>query len=126
MPSTTRLSSRARARCAAGALLLPLLLGPLSSPPAAAQVREAAPIRVKVKTAKPKVDSFRGEVMNFTPSAVTVRDRHNQALLRTFSFSPELARKVENRRMENGDRVTVRYIRGNDTAVALKGKLRKP
>ncbi len=91
-----------------------------------AQVREAAPIRVKVRTAKPKVDSFRGDVMSFTPSAVTVRDRHNLALLRTFSFSPELARKVENRRMESGDRLTVRYVRGTDTAVALKGKLRKP
>ncbi len=48
------------------------------------------------------------------------------AMLRTFSFSPELARKVENRRMEHGDRITVRFIRGTETAVELKGKLRKP
>ena len=85
----------------------------------------APPIELKTKTPKPKLDAFPGEVVNFTPVAVTVRNRENMTLLRTFTFSPELARKVENRRMEHGDRVKVRYVRGTDTAVQLKGKLRR-
>lgn len=90
-----------------------------------AQVSTGKPIKLKIKTPKQKHDSFRGDVMNFTNAAITVRDRNNMALLRTFNYTPELARKVENRRLEPGQRVTVRYIRGTNTAVALNGKLRK-
>lgn len=93
---------------------------------AAAQVSDSKPIKLKVKTDKPKTESFRGEVINFTPAAITVRDRENYALLRTFSFSAELTRKVENKHMEHGDRVEVRFIQGTETAVGIKGKLRKP
>ena len=80
---------------------------------------------IKLKGPKQKTNSFRGEVLNFTPVAITVRDRGNFAKVRTFSYTPELTRKLENRRMENGDPVTVHYLRGSDTAVRLKGKLRK-
>ncbi len=90
-----------------------------------AQVTTGQPVKVKIKAPKARHDTFQGEVMNFTNSAITVRDRKNFALLRTFSFSPELARKLENRRMEPGRRVSVRYIHGSDTAVALKGKIEK-
>jgi len=83
------------------------------------------PVRLKTRIEKPKQDSFPGEVVNFTPSSITVRNRSNFALIRTFSYSPQLARKLENRHMEPGDRVTVRYLRGTDTAVGLKGKIRK-
>ncbi len=103
-----------------------LLLSFLFAAPASAQVTDTRPVRIKIKTEKPKQDSFRGEVIDFTPTSVTVRDRNNYAVLRTFTFSPELARQVENRHMEHGDRVEVRYNRGSNTAVKLKGKLRKP
>lgn len=92
--------------------------------PAAGQVVTAPPVRMKVKQPKQKVESFKGEVFNFTNVAITVRDTKNFALLRTFSYSPELTRKLENRYMEPGDRITVRFVSGN-TAIALKGKLRK-
>lgn len=95
------------------------------APPAVAQVGTAPAVRNKVKNPKPKIDSFQGEVVSFTNVAITVHDRKNLALVRTFSYSPELVRKLENRRMEQGARVTVRFVRNTDTAVELEGKIRK-
>lgn len=124
MPLTRKTPSLTAGRAFAPAtLLLLLLLCPWVVAPVWAQVATAPTI--KLNAPKPKLDSFRGEVLNFTPVAITVRDRQNMARVRTFNFDPGLARKVENRRMENGDRVTVRFVRGTDTAVQLKGKLRK-
>ncbi len=102
-----------------------MLWCPEASLPLWAQVSTGPTIKVKPKIPKPKLDSFRGQVVAFTPAAITVRHRKNQALIRTFSYSPELARRLENRSIENGDRVTVRFIRGTDTATELKGKIRK-
>ncbi len=110
-------------RGAAVSLLICSLFCP--SLPLWAQVTTGKPIKIKIKTPKPKRDSFQGEVLNFTPAAITVRDRKNMALVRTFSYSPELAQKLENRRMEPGERVTVVYLRGTETAVEVKGKIRK-
>ncbi len=87
------------------------------------QVRQTEPI--KIKSPKPALSSFHGEVLNFTPVAITVRDPKNTTLVRTFEFTPELQRKLENRYLENGDRVTVRFVKGGDTAVKLKGKIRR-
>lgn len=128
MPSTKkaiRKHSAGRRYAAAAVAALLVALCHWALPAAGAQVSTGAPIKLKIKTPKPKLDSFRGEVLNFTPSAITVRDRENMALIRTFGFSPELTRKLENRRMEGGRRVTVRFIRGSDTAVELKGQLSK-
>lgn len=94
-------------------------------PGAVAQVVTAPAVHSKVRNPKPKIDTFQGDVVSFTNAAITVRDRKNLALIRTFSYSPELVRKMENRRMEPGDRVAVRFLRGTDTAVELKGKIRK-
>ncbi len=89
------------------------------------QVRRTEPIKVKIKTPKPAVERFRGTVQNFTPTAITVQDLKKFNLVRTFEFTPELQRKLQNRRIENGERVTVRYRKGSDVAVAVKGKVRK-
>ena len=124
MPLTKRRSSFAAA-LPAWLVLLPAVLFVPFLPAAASQVRDSKPVRIHSKTPKPATDSWSGEVVSFTPSSVTVRDRANMSILRTFSFSPELARKVENRHMEHGDRVSVRYLRGTETAVALKGRLRR-
>ncbi len=94
-------------------------------PAAAAQVTTLPTVRNKAKNPKTKVDSFHGDVVSFTNAAITVRDRKNLAAIRTFSYSPELTRKLENRRIESGERVTVRFLRSTDTAIGLKGKIRK-
>lgn len=88
-----------------------------------AQVRQSQPI--KIKAPKPAKDRFRGEVLNFTPVAITVRDRKNITLVRTFRFDPRLEKKLSNHYVENGDHVTVHYLRGSDTAVKIDGKIRR-
>lgn len=87
-----------------------------------------APIKVKVKTVKPKKEKFKGEVIVMTRLSITVRDRVNKNLLRTFTFDDEkLAAKMAKRMDENkpyqfGDRVEVIYLAGTDKAVKIKGK----
>jgi len=88
---------------------------------ASAQVTTAPTI--VIKQPKPKSDYFHGNVVNFTPKAVTVRDPKNVYNTRTFDFTPELAAKLENRHMEPGVKITVKYLRGSSTAVHLKGKI---
>ncbi len=90
---------------------------------ATTQVRQEPAI--KIKAPKPAVEKFRGEVLNFTPVAITVRNPKNTTLVRTFQFSPKLEGKLANHYMENGDRVTVHFLKGSDTAVKLQGKIRK-
>ena len=102
-------------------LLLVLWLGALAVP--AQELPRTAPI--KIKSPKPALDRFKGDVLNFTSVAITVRDPNNTTLVRTFRFSPELERKLEDRYIENGERVTVRYLKGGDTAVKLQGKIRR-
>ena len=98
-----------------------LLAAPVLLP---AQVGQAPTIKIK-SPKKSGLEKFKGQVMNFTPVAITVHDLNNFALVRTFRFNPELERKLENRSMENGDKVTVYYLKGGDTAVKLKGKIRR-
>jgi len=78
---------------------------------------------IKIKQPKPKIDKFRGEVVNCTPVAITVRDAKSATTIRTFNFVPALTRYMENRYMESGSKVTVRYIRQSDNAVGLQGKI---
>jgi hypothetical protein len=90
-------------------------------PCVSAQVTTAPTIIIKQP--KPKYDYFRGQVVNFTPKIVTVREPKNVYNTRTFDFTPELAGKLENRHMEPGTKITVKFLRGSSTAVRLKGKI---
>ena len=99
-----------------------IVLGGLCSV-CSAQVTTTAPI--KLKQPKVKIDRFKGTVVNCTPVAITVRSTADTNRIRTFSFTPQLTRKMENRRMENGAKVNVKYQHMTDTAVALKGKILK-
>ena len=99
------------------AFLQPSRLAPF----AAAQVTTLPAI--KVKQPKPKIDKFRGESMNFTPVAITVRDPKNTTSVRTFHFTSDLERKMEGRFVENGDKVTVHFVKGSDTAVKISAKI---
>jgi hypothetical protein len=97
------------------------LLGACTACPA--QVTTTAP--VKFKQPKVKIDRFKGTVVNCTSVAITVRSATDTNTIRTFSFAPQLLRKMENRRMEKEAKVQVKYEHRSDTAVALKGKILK-
>ena len=87
---------------------------------ASAQVT-TAPVIV-LKQPKPKYDTFRGEVMNYTLTAITVRDPNNVYNTRTFQYSPGLKNKMQNLTIEHGFRITVKFQHASDVAVALRGK----
>jgi hypothetical protein len=105
-----------RALCMALLLAAPVLLP--------AQVGQTPTIKIK-SPKKPRLEKFKGQVMNFTPIAITVQDLNDFNLVRTFRFNPKLERKLASRYMKNGDKVTVYYLKGGNTAVKLKGKIRR-
>lgn len=91
--------------------------------PAAAQLTTAP--TVKAKSPRQQIDRFHGEVVNFTDVAITVRDPKNVYTVRTFQFSPALAKKLTGHYVPNSSRVTIKFVHMSDTAVALKGKILK-
>lgn len=106
-------------RVAATSLLLFLALT------ATAQVSTTKPI--KSTSSRPKKVKFKGEVINATRVAITVRSRDNFNLVRTFTYDAELAAKVgkqfdKNKLYQFGDRVVITHLAGTDTAVRIRGK----
>lgn len=74
---------------------------------------------------KEKTAVFRGEVVRFDSTSITVRNPRMPLMLRTFTYSPKLrenvARILETGEYPYGEMVKVRYV-GGDVAVAIRGK----
>jgi hypothetical protein len=101
------------------------------APAFAQEVDTSKPIVVKAKKApKPKREVFKGEVMNMTPAAITVRSQSDQRTIRTFSYSPDLAtrmqRMIDKGGYQYGDKVTIETDAGSSVALQIKGKPSKP
>lgn len=68
---------------------------------------------------------FRGEVVRFDSTSITVRNPRMPLLLRTFTYSPKLREKVarilETGEYPYGEMVKVRYVAG-EVAVAIRGR----
>lgn len=115
-----------RFRICAGLLVLAGLLA--GGTPLAAQVDTTKPIQIK--TLKTKLATFKGEVMNATPAAITVRSQENQRVIRTFTYSPGVRGKMQQLLdrggYQYGDKVEIRYEPGSDVALRIKGKPSKP
>lgn len=100
--------------------------------PASAQVTTGKTITVKAKTVKPpkvKMDAFKGEVIRMNTVSIIVRDPKNSYIVRTFTFSPALAKKlqklIDQGGYQSGDHVTIKYAAGTSVAQAIKGKASK-
>ena len=96
-----------------------------------AQVRDTGAIRQKVRAEKPKLEKFQGEVLQMTRLAITVRQRGQPAVVRTFTFDEKLAGEMatlvdRNHAFQHGDRVEIHFRAGSDTAVRIKGKPSPP
>ena len=109
-----------------------ILAGALAARPAHAQVTTSSPITVQPKTVKPpktKIDTFKGEVVRMNTVSIIVRDPKNSYIVRTFTFSPDLTKKLQNLigrgGYQPGDSVTVRYEHGGSVAQVIKGKASK-
>lgn len=106
---------------AAAALLVAAL-------PARAQVDISKPI--PVKTVKPKLAKFQGEVMHATNVAITVRSLENERMIRTFTYSPrvqeQMQRIIDQGGYQYGDKVAIEYAPGAEVALRIKGKPSRP
>lgn len=107
-------------------LMLASILAPA---PAAAQENTATPVTLKAKTMKPakvKTDTFKGEVVRMNTVSIIVRDPKNSYVVRTFTFSPDLTKKLQSLigrgGYQPGDEVTVHYKDGTSEAETIKGK----
>ena len=101
--------------------------------PAPAQVTTGAPITVKVKTKKPrkpKMATFKGEVIHMDAASIMVRDPNNSFIVHTFTYSDALKKKLKNLIARGGyqfgDRVQIKYAAGSTVAEQIKGKPSKP
>jgi hypothetical protein len=108
------------------AFIVPLAVAVLTAIlPLAAGAQVTTAPKVVYKQPKIKLDTFHGEVVNFTSKAITVRDPKNVYNVRTFDYSPQLEQKLQNRLMEKGAKVTVKYQTRSNVAVVVKGKIIK-
>jgi hypothetical protein len=106
-----------------------IFAGAFALRPAQAQVTTSSPITLNAKTTKPpkaKIDRFKGEVVRMDTVSIIVRDPKNSYLVRTFTFSPDLTKKlqglIERGGYQPGDMVEVRYQDGTSVAQLIKGK----
>ncbi len=99
-----------------------------AAPPLGAQVDISKPI--PIKEAKSKLEKFRGEVLNVTNVAITVRSQENERLIRTFTYSPQVREKIqqiiEQGGYQHGDKVEIGHKPGSDVALRIKGRPSKP
>ncbi len=100
--------------------------------PAAAQETTTSPVTLKAKTtksAKVKIDTFKGEVVRMNTVSIIVRDPKNSYVVRTFTFSSDLNKKLQSLiargGYQPGDMVTIRFKHGSPEAESIKGKASK-
>lgn len=114
---------------AAIALLLLLFSSAFAARACYSQETTSSPVTLKAKTIKaPKVkmDTFKGEVVRMNTVSIIVRDPKNSYVVRTFTFSSDLTKKLQDLigrgGYQPGDLVTVRYKDGTSEADSIKGK----
>lgn len=97
--------------------------------PATAQENTGSPVTLKAKTTKPmktKIETFKGEVVRMNTVSIIVRDPKNSYMVRTFTFSSDLNKRLQNLiargGYQPGDMVTVHYKAGSSEAESIKGK----
>jgi hypothetical protein len=123
----------------AGVLALGVTTAGLGVAPAAAQtpipapVVLGAPIVIGAVTPKPKnvgLVKFEGYVQNANIAQITVRAKHNETSLQTFTLSQAMSQKmqtiVDKGGFQYGDKVTIYYDPQTKQAMNFKGKPSRP
>lgn len=105
----------------------------LAVPSARSQTTTGKPITVKIRTPKPPkphFDSFKGQVLHMDAQSIIVRDPKNAAIVKTFSYSPELLKKLQKLiargGYQYGDTVQVKFKSGETVAQTITGRASKP
>jgi hypothetical protein len=106
-----------------------LLAALVAAAPALAAPGET-PQSAREKTPKVKLEKFKGQVIHFNSTQITVQSTENTYFVRTFRFSAKMAdemQKLADRGgYQPGDKVEVEFESGSDVAVRVKGKPSKP
>lgn len=88
------------------------------------------PRPIKLKPPKTKLQVFRGTVLSMTRAAITVQGKDNPYAVRTFRYDSKLLPKIERildrGGYQHGDKVTIEFLPGTDTAIKIRGKPSKP
>ncbi len=109
------------------AILLAAALG-AAALPLGAQIDTSKPI--PIKTSKPRLVKFQGEVMNVNSAQITVRSRENERVIQTFTYAPkvrdQMQKIIDRGGYQYGDKVEIQYQAGSSVALRIRGKPSKP
>jgi hypothetical protein len=104
--------------CAAGVLAF-------GAAPARAQMDSGAPIVVNQPA--PKAVWLKAEVIHADSVSIVVRERANERMIHTFTYTPEVREQMQaiidqGGGFQYGDKVKIRYMPGETVALAIHGK----
>lgn len=100
----------------------------ISSRPAAAQTSTASPVMVKQVPAKPIW--LKAQVIHFDSNTIIVREQADERMVHTFTYAasaqPQIQKAISKGGYQYGDKVKIRYQKGQTVALAVHGKPSKP
>jgi hypothetical protein len=79
----------------------------------------AIPITPAFANEKLKKDKFHGNVVSVGPKAISVKSKQNMYVVRTFNYTPQLEKKIQQKKPAPGRQITVHYFRGTDLALRV-------
>lgn len=96
--------------------------------PARAQMDASAPI--VVRQTPPKAVWMKAEVIHADSVTIVVRERGNERMIHTFTYTPEVRDAmqvvIDQGGFQNGDKVKIRYMPGETVALAIHGRPARP
>jgi hypothetical protein len=116
-----------RLRASAWFLAAASLAGAAAAHAQIQSVDTSQPIVIKSsKPASPRAAKFLGQFVSSTPNSITVRDRANSYLLRTFTYGPQaqahMSQVSAHGGYRYGDKLEIVYAAGSEVALRIKGK----
>ena len=100
----------------------------ISARPAGAQTTTASPVAVKEVPAKPIW--LKAEVIHFDSHSIVVREAADERMIHAFTYSPkaeqEIQKALNQGGYQSGDKVKIRFQKGQTVALAIHGKPSKP
>ncbi|HKN62316.1 MAG TPA: hypothetical protein VJW93_14140 [Candidatus Acidoferrales bacterium] len=96
--------------------------------PAAAQTTTASPVMVREVPSKPIW--LKASVIHFDSNSIVVREQADERMIHAFTYSPkaqqEIQKALNQGGYQSGDKVKIRFLKGQTVALAIHGKPSKP
>jgi hypothetical protein len=104
------------------------LASAISAQPTAAQTTTTSPVAVKEVPAKPIW--MKAEVIHFDSNSIVVREEADERMIHAFTYSPKAQAQIQKALnkggYQSGDKVKIRFLKGQTVALAIHGKPSKP